>query len=700
VWYFFAMIAERNAIAAAAVLFVSLCRLYAADVFVAPSGNDAHEGTKARPVATIAGALERLRSLGPGTVWLEEGEYATASGFSFNSAVSGTAETPVVIRAVVPGRARISGARTVGGFAPIPPEEAKSLLSEEARARVLAADLKAQGFSALSALPDKFGAPGVEEVIFGGVPLTVARWPNEGFAVFTELIDAGASGRTHWVQRDVYRPGSFRFPDDRPQRWDLSRGVYLHGFWCYEWSDEALKVASYDAGTRELRFAVKHAYGIGNPGQKDNQQKRQFYALNVFEELDSPGEYYLDRRTQKLYLWPPDDITRNSVKLSICRKPLIKLSGVSNFVLRDLVFEDSVDMALHLHDCRNVRVENCLVRNMAKMGIYSSGGSDNHVIGCEVTRIGMRAVYMSAGDRKTLTPGNCSVVGNHLHHLGRYDWGGGRGITLAGCGNRVAHNHIHDCPTGGINYGGNEHVLEFNEIHRVCTLYSDVGVFYTGRDWSSRNNTVRYNLIYDSLGFSGASHGSQAIYLDDCDSGDTVYGNIVFGGANRGVLLGGGRDNTFEDNIFINLPKGIHVDARGPRGITLDKPGSWNLKAKCEQVDYLSPLWKERYPRLARVLDEDPLLPLGNVFRRNILIGCKEPWALARDVKPEWLIREGNAEFAMEDFPFLDGEFSGRRPDLTRLPEIWSRVPGFKPIPLEKIGPQGARGLSPAAPLN
>ncbi len=679
---------KKTGIAVVWAAFVASGWLNAADIYVAPSGNDANAGTKAQPVATLAGALERLKSAGPGTVWLEEGEFTTTDGFSFDNAVSGTRDTPVVIRAVVPGKARISGARRVGGFTPIDSEEAKSLISAEARGKVLVADLRAQGFPALSALPAQFGAPSVEEVFFGEMPLTVARWPNEGFAVFTELIDAGASGRTHWVQRDVYRPGSFRFPDDRPQRWDLSRGVYLHGFWCYEWRDEALKVASYNSETRELRFAVKHAYGIGNPGQKDNEQRRQFYALNVFEELDSPGEYYLDRTAQRLYLWPPDDITKNTVSLSICRKPLIKLSGVSNLVLRDLVFENGVDIAIYLQGCRNVRVENCLVRNMAKMGIYSAGGSDNHIVGCEVTRTGMRAVYMNAGDRKTLTPGNCSVVGNHLHHLGRYDWGGGRGITLGGCGNRAAHNHIHDCPTGAIDYSGNEHVLEFNEIHRVCTLYSDVGVFYTGRDWSSRNNTVRYNLIYDSLGFSDASHGSQAIYLDDCDSGDTVYGNIVFGGANRGVLLGGGRDNTIEDNIFINLPKGIHVDARGPRGITLDKPGSWNLKAKCEQVGYLSPLWKERYPRLARVMDEDPLLPLGNVFRRNILIGCKEPWALARDVKPEWLTREDNIEFTLEDFPFLDGQFDGRRPDLTRLPEIWSKVPGFKPIPLEKIGIQ------------
>ncbi|MDA3926063.1 MAG: right-handed parallel beta-helix repeat-containing protein [Kiritimatiellae bacterium] len=670
-------------------LIVLPCVVQATDIYVSPGGSDENPGTKEKPLATLSKAIEQQRNSGPGTVWLMDGEYSTTSGFVLDKRNNGSESAPLIIRSVVPKKARITGARPVKGFKSISVEDAKTLISEDARKNVLVADLKAQGFPALKALKSLFRAPGVEEVIFGDKPMTVARWPNEGFTMFTELIDAGASGRTHWVQRDVYRPGSFKFPSDRAKYWDISRGVYLHGFWCYEWHDEAIKVASYTNDTRELRFAAKPRYGVGNPGQKDDEQKRQFYALNVFEELDTPGEYYLDRKTNKLYLWPPDDISKNSVYLSLCSNPLLKISQVSNVVLRDLVFENSIDCAVSMENCNNVRVENCLVRNLAQKGINCWGGSNNHIIGCEITCLGSMAINMSAGDRKTLTMGNCSVVGNHLHHLGRHDWGGGRGLNLGGCGNRAAHNYIHDLPTGGICYSGNEHILEFNEIHKVCTIYSDVGVFYTGRDWSSRNNIVRYNLIYDSTGFAGCSHGSQAIYLDDCDSGDTVKGNIVFGGANRGVLLGGGRDNTLEDNIFINLPKGIHIDARGPKGITLDKPGSWNLKTKCERVGYLSPLWKERYPRLARVLDEEPLLPMGNVFRRNILIGCEKPWALSKGVNPEWLTRENNLEFKMEDFPFFEGQFTGKRPDLSKLPEIWKKVPGFEAIPLEKIGLQG-----------
>lgn len=665
--------------------FVAAATVLAGDLCVSPQGSDTNPGTREQPLATLQRALAVAREAKPGTIWLAPGEYEVLEGLELDEGLGGTKESPLVIRSAGPRRATITGAKRVRKLRPITSSEAKTLISDEAKKQVLVADLKELEFPPLQKMPDQFRAPGVEEVIFGDQPMQSARWPNEGFTAFTEVIDAGASDPVHWVTREVYRPGSFRFPDDRAKNWDLSRGVYLHGFWCYEWADEALKVASYDKETRELRFAVKHGYGIGNPRHKD--AKQNFYALHVFEELDQPGEYYLDREENKLYFWPPTNNRKTPIYVSLCPKPLLTARNVTGLVLRDLVFENGADSAISLQGCRDVQVRDCVVQNMALGGISSSGGSDNQILRCEVTRTGSYAISMSAGDRKTLTKGNCSVVGNRLHHLGRYDWGGGRGVVLGGCGNRVANNLIHHCPTGGVTYSGNEHLLELNEIHNVCELYADVGVFYTGRDWASRGNVVRWNYIHDIVDNGGS--GSQAIYLDDCDSGDTVVGNIVYGCAGRGVLLGGGRDNTIEGNIFIDTPKGIHVDARGPQGITLDQPGSWNLKAKCEELDYLSPLWKERYPSLATVLDNQPLLPMGNVMRQNIFIGVKQAFALAKDVKEEWLEREDNPEYEMKDFSFLPDRAADKPLDLEKLPRVWRKVKGFAPIPVDKIGPKG-----------
>jgi len=671
-----------NVVACAVLCLVT--PLAGKDVYVSPQGNDANPGTQARPFGTVGKALAAMRGAGGGTVWLAAGRHRLAAPLALDASHSGSKAVALTIRSVAGHKARITGSRRVTGFGPVAPEDARRLLAAQARKHVLVADLKAQGFPKLRDLPDAYQAVACEEVIFADRPMQSARWPNEGFAAFTEVIDAGASKPVHWVRREVYRPGAFRFPSDRPKAWDFSQGIYLHGFWCYDWCDQALRAAAYNAKTRELRLAGTSRYGIGNPWHKTS--RRRFYALHVFEELDRPGEYHLDRKGGKLYFWPPGDVNKTPVELSLCRGALVQASRTSHLVLRDLVIENGCGWGVQLSACAHSRVENCLVRNMALGGIHCTGGSDNHVVRCEVTQTGSRAVSLYAGDRKTLRKGNCSVVGSHLHHVGRADWQGGRGVTLGGCGNRAAHNLIHHCPTGGVSYGGNEHVLELNEVHHVCLLYSDVGVFYTGRDWASRGNVVRWNYIHSNTNRLG--HGSQAIYLDDCDSGDRVVGNIVYGGVGRGVLLGGGRDNTIAGNLFLFLPKGIHVDARGPRGITLDKPGSWNLKAKCEAVGYQSPLWKKAYPKLAVVLENQPLLPMGNVMRHNVFVECKQPFALARDVKAEWLTREGNRELKAADAPFLPAP-SARPLDLKQLPKLWKALPGFQAIPIEKIGPKG-----------
>lgn len=658
----------------------------ARDVYVARDGNDANPGTREQPLASPAKAVAALRGAGPGTIWIGPGEYYLENGLKFDAQHAGTQGQPLVLRGTEPGQVRLSGARAVAGFRPLSADEARPLVSDEAKRHVLVADLAEQGFPPLGALPDKHRDHGQEEVIFGDQPMQSARWPNTGFVEFDKVIDSGASGVTHWVSRTVYRPGSFEFPGQRARSWDFSRGVWLHGFWCYEWSDEVLKAASYDPASGELRLAAKHAYGIGSPWRKDS--KHAFYALHVFEELDQPGEYYLDRQHQRLYFWPPGDVASTAVRLTLCRRPLIQADGSAYLVVRDLILENGCDAGIVMNQGQHCRVEQCLVRNLGRQGIALSGlqmvASD-----CQVTQVGSSGIRISGGDRKTLTPGHCAIEHCRIHHVGRLNWEGGRCAIVTGCGNRLANNLFHDGPTGAVSYGGNEHVLELNEAHTMCIHYADVGVFYTGRDWASRGNVVRWNYIHD-VAIKGGS-GAQAIYLDDCDSGETVVGNIVHRCGNRGVLLGGGRDNTFRGNVFIDQPIGIHVDGRGPRGIVFDRPDSWNLLAKCQELDYLSPLWQERYPRLAKIMDENPLQPLGNVMHANIMIGCQKPFDIRKEVDPEWLDRAGNAEWPLTEFPeLLEGE-SPPRLNLARLPAVWEKVPGFEPIPIDRIGPRPQR---------
>jgi hypothetical protein len=89
------------------------------------------------------------------------------------------------------------------------------------------------------------------------------------------------------------------------------------------------------------------------------------------------------------------------------------------------------------------------------------------------------------------------------------------------------------------------------------------------------------------------------------------------------------------------------------------------------------------------VLDEDPLLPMGNSMRQNIFIGVKDPFSLTKDVKEEWLDRQGNEIYKMSDFSFLPASATEEKLDLDKVPRMWRKVDGFEPIPVDRIGLRG-----------
>jgi len=93
----------------------------------------------------------------------------------------------------------------------------------------------------------------------------------------------------------------------------------------------------------------------------------------------------------------------------------------------------------------------------------------------------------------------------------------------------------------------------------TCRETGDVGALYTGRDWGSVGNVIRYNFIHHTGGVRGWSMG---VYLDDCDNGDTIYGNAFYR-VTRAAFIGGGRYNRVENNLFVDCSPAVHVDARG-----------------------------------------------------------------------------------------------------------------------------------------
>ncbi len=667
----------------------------AVEFYVAPSGTDRARGTREDPFPTLERARNAVRSLGrraglpPGgvTVWVQGGGYLLSETFTLTAADSGTAASPVVYRAQPGATVHLRGGRPVTSWSPVTDPAVRARLPQAARESVRVADLAALGIGDCGRLTSRgFGrpvSPAHLELFYQGAPMPLARWPNEGFVTIAALPQSHKD--EHGGDLGNLEDG-FLYEGDRPAAWPDTGDLWVHGYWAWDWANSYERVAALDPETRLIKTAPPYGlYGF-RAGQR-------YYFLNILEELDSPGEYWVDRHAGKLYFWPPEVASRESrvasgegeqseAWVSVVESPLVTLEGVQHVTLEGFTLEYGRGNGVELRDCQGVRLVGCTIRNLGNWGTRISGGQQCGLDSCDLYQLGDGGVYLEGGDRRTLTPGAHFVENCDIHDMGRWSKCYQSGILAYGVGHRMAHNHVHHGPHNGILIHGNEHVIEYNELDHLCLETGDVGAFYIGRDYTERGHVVRYNYFHH---LGGMGLGSMAVYLDDCASGVAVYGNLFYQ-LQRGVFIGGGRDNLVENNLFIKCNPSVPIDGRG-----LDKSPVWynmvytTMKQRLEEMNWTQPPYRDRYPQLADLAPyyerEDGVPPEGNVIRRNLSV--EGPWLqIYWHAKPEMVTVENN--LVDVDLRFVDREGE----DFRLREDSPAFALGFKPIPFEKIGIQ------------
>ena len=668
--------------------------------FVATDGSDRNPGTQAQPFASLQRARDAIRELtgtgaspaGGVTVWVADGTYWLPESLTLKRGDGGTQESPIVYRAAHKGRAHLCGGRAIPShaFEPVHSADVLRRLDVSARGQVVRTDLKALGITDyLPELPANFkgGKVILLEVFCNGERMTLARWPNQGFAQWEEIVDFGSGLRDPSGKK---RPGKFRYAGDRPKRWATADGVWLLGYWARAYASHFLKVATIDTVDRVIEFAEPYYYGLDTAGAK------RYFALNLLEELDAPGEWYLDRKTGVLYFWPPCSLSEARIVVSVLTDPVVSLRGVAHVTLHGFAIEYGRSDAVRIAGGEQNGVVGCTLRNVGGNGVVVSGGRGHGVSGCDIHHVGKRGITLIGGDRKTLTPGEHSAVNNHIHHTSRFLRTHAGAVSLEGVGNRAAHNLIHHDPHTPVWFRGNDHVMEYNEIYQTNLETSEAGVFYTGRDWTYRGNVIRYNFIHHIPdGVAGGGSSTRVAHLDDCVSGTSFVSNICYrtGGV---VSICGGPENVAENCIFVDCKLGVDLSDRGLKWWTWHRRADGSvyaidartgkegcaLLASLERVPYNQAPYT-KYPHLADMLDRDPVsAPWYCSITRNIAVGG-QLLVTSRGVKQEWVRIEDNWDAAEKGDP---GFVSLGPRDYRLKPDAPVLKLGFKPIPFEQIG--------------
>ena len=664
-------------------LLVGVVAVHAAEFHVAGNGKDSNRGSWFAPFASLERARAAVRSLKQSrglppdgvTVWIHGGDYALASTFELGPEDGGETNRPVVYRAVAGNEVRLVGGRTLpaNAFQSVTAQEVIQRLDAAGRPQVLRANLRALGITNYGTFPDQFsGAALVPELFFNDQRMTLARWPNGDWAEFSKVIE---SGPAPWRNHASDKLGAFAYDGDRPARWVSAPAVWLQGYWCFDWSSETIRVGNIDTNEHRIALAKQHHYGIGS----GNRGPRRFFAVNLLEELDQPGEYFIDRESGELFFWPPAPLRDARVVLSTLTQPVIALRNASCLTLRGLTIETCAGNGIEIHGGRNDSVLACRVRNTGMDGVVVAGGTQHRVVACDIFDTGMSGLKIGGGDRKTLTPSGHEAVNNHIHDVSRRQRTHAYHVHLDGVGVRLAHNLLHDGPHQAIGLAGNDHLIEYNEIHHTGMETDDCGSFYMGRNPSERGSVLRYNF-WHHIG-STRSHGSCAVYFDDGAGGQTVFGNVFYraaGGSFGAVFSHGGHENFVRNCIFIECPLAL---GSAPWKDNLWKEwltGSLWQEKLLKDVDITKPPYIKSYPELKGFMDFS-----GGVRRNhataNLIVNCRA-------------VQTGNWEvsdsFVTETDPgFVNAAKLDFR--LRRDSAVFGKMAGFGEIPFERIGLEG-----------
>lgn len=463
--------------------------------------------------------------------------------------------------------------------------------------------------------------PGPSEVFAGGRALQLARWPNDGYAPIAAVLDPGSVPRDAAddvpVARRKHEPprGAVFTIEDRARlsHWPANGGFWAKGFWHWDWSDEQIPVAKVDAAAGTIALSAPHTYGVAAHGR--------FYVVDLPEELDAPGECWLDRERGTVHAWLPEGGERAPVEVSLLAEPLLVLDGCSDVEVRGLTFATTRGEAFTARGIDGLVVEDCVFQRTGTRALVVDGNSA-HVRRCTFTDIGGTGVDLTGGDRRTLTPSGSSIEDCTFQRCGRVLRTYQPCIHLHGVGHQVLHNELAFHPHIALVFEGNDHRIEANFVHDVVLETGDAGAFYTGRDWTSHGNVIAGNVFADVPG-SDARY-QNGVYLDDMASGITVERNL-FVRCNWGMLVGGGRDLVLRGNAFAACGRAMYFDARGVGWMHKEivDPETSTLRRRLAAMPIEQEPWRSRFPTLQGYLTDRFGRPVNGLVAGTLLLGTE-----------------------------------------------------------------------------
>lgn len=551
------------------------------------------------------------------TVYIGEGVYQLKKSLRFTKEDSGTAEAPIVYQAVSAKKVVLAGGVRIHSalLKPISDPALKArIIDPEAGEKIVEVDLRALGVTDVGQLSrrgfwkaGKLSQKPPSELFIDGVPQTLARWPNTDSTVrMGEILDPGPMNydaalmleRKHMQFRragnetmarqmeaaiggekmdglmrgndrkiethipnsiglgaaspDLHKyGGTFRHDYDRPLKWADSDDIWITGIFGLSWEYSYNQVAAFDKSNRSVTLRYGEVSGLNKNWFEDYHHYE-----NVFEEIDQPGEYYIDREAIKLYFYPPEIRVGKEPELilSTLDQPLLDVVEASHIVFRGLKIAGGRNDGVVISGSRGILLADLTIQSVAGDGVVIKDSFESGLEHCEIAYVGAKGVLLGGGDWPTLTPGGNFVSSCKIHDFAFREKAYNPGVAFANksVGNRVSGSQIYNSPHGGIILNGNDHLIQGNDLHSLCLDFLDFGAIYAnaGKDPMDRGTRIIGNYVHDVR--PDAGHGIVGIYFDVKTWDIEVRNNVIYNIGAVGTTMKGHYLVT-EDNLFCNV---------------------------------------------------------------------------------------------------------------------------------------------------
>ena len=579
--------------------------LASVQVYISPTGNDAANGlSSSTPVKTFAIAIQIVRNQragntsNPATINVASGRYQLMSPIMLLST-----ESNLTIAGPSGNTAIITGGVQISGWSKFVSPAIKRRLSPAAARAVYSALLPAGNLGAFT----RRGGPEPwttfqnlpAELIMNGSPMALARYPATGWVRTTAVAGDGVTATFNGSRRVA-----------------TANDTWVQGFWSAEWW-QTWEPATASPGTSKIQVG-----GLANGSPLGPVTVGARLAIvNALEDLNLPGQYYVDRPNLRVYFYPPNAIGGSLTEISQLDGYLIDAYQTNGVTLKNLTLQASRGQGVQIYNCTNTGLDTCIVRSTQLEGVMIQAGSQNFVRNSSIHDTGSCGICAFEGTMATLTSGGDQFTDNTITNPGRMENTDRPGIWIKGVGASVVANTITNCSSEAIMLEGCYHLVTQNDISHTGQTMNDVGAVYAGQNLLSRGNVISFNIFHDIPPVIMPVVGlplNVGVYLDDFSSGFTVGENIFYN-VSTGILIGGGRSNTLSGNAFDAVTTPIWIDARGMNWAAAFYANGGEYEQELAAMSSAEmALFKAVFPDFLNMLTSpNAALPAGNVVSHS-----------------------------------------------------------------------------------